>query len=55
MLVDLAMVKAIWRVLLFIGFGALFLVLSYFFQSLWKPGLKPGLKPGIKPPGESPA
>ncbi|MHB1325635.1 MAG: DUF2339 domain-containing protein [Thermoleophilia bacterium] len=55
LLVDLAMVKAIWRVLLFIGFGALFLVLSYFFQSLWKPGLKPGLKPGIKPPGESPA
>ena len=37
LLVDLGAVKAIWRVLLFIGFGILFLALSYFFQSLWKP------------------
>ena len=37
LIVDLAAVKAIWRVLLFVGFGGLFLVLSYFFQSLWKP------------------
>lgn len=41
LLVDLATVKAIWRVLLLIGFGALFLTLSYFFQSLWRPALKP--------------
>ena len=34
--VDLAAVKAIWRVLLFIGFGGGFLALSYYFQSLKK-------------------
>ncbi|CAN5146876.1 DUF2339 domain-containing protein [soil metagenome] len=37
-LVDLAEVEAIWRVLLFLGFGGLFLVLSYFLRSLWRPG-----------------
>jgi uncharacterized membrane protein len=36
-LVDLVEVEAIWRVLLFIGFGVVFLLLSYFFQSLWRP------------------
>lgn len=49
LLIDLSTVKAIWRVLLFIGFGGLFLVLSYFFQSLWKPAIKPA----VEPPGES--
>lgn len=53
LLVDLGKVKAIWRVLLFIGFGGLFLVLSYFFQSLWKPSDKPQVKPVIKPSGET--
>lgn len=38
LMVDLGAVKAIWRVLLLIGFGTLFLTLSYFFQSLWRPG-----------------
>lgn len=33
-MVDLATVKAIWRVLLFIGFGGVFLGLSYWFISL---------------------
>ena len=37
-LVDLAELKAIWRVLLFLGFGGVFLVLSYYFQALWKQG-----------------
>ena len=37
LMVDLGAVKAIWRVLLLVGFGALFLTLSYFFQSLWRP------------------
>lgn len=41
LLVDLAAVKAIWRVLLLIGFGALFLTLGYFFQSLWRPAIMP--------------
>lgn len=35
-LVDLARLEAIWRILLFLGFGGIFLVLSYFYQSLWK-------------------
>jgi len=35
-LVDLAQLETIWRVLLFLGFGGLFLVLSYYFRSLWK-------------------
>lgn len=51
LLVDLSTVKAIWRVLLFTGFGGLFLVLSYFFQSLWKPAVKAV----AEPPGDSPA
>jgi hypothetical protein len=34
--VDLAEVETIWRILLFIGFGGIFLVLSYYFQRLWK-------------------
>jgi hypothetical protein len=36
-LVDLAQVQALWRVLLFMGFGALFLLLSYFLPNLLKP------------------
>ena len=35
---DLSGVEAIWRVLLFLGFGGLFLVLSYYLQSLWRGG-----------------
>jgi len=35
-LVDLAELETIWRVLLFLGFGGLFLFLSYYFQALWK-------------------
>jgi uncharacterized membrane protein len=33
-LVDLAMLDTIWRVLLFMGFGGIFLALSYFFRDL---------------------
>jgi len=33
-IVDLASVPAIWRILLFIGFGGVFLALSYWFMSL---------------------
>jgi uncharacterized membrane protein len=36
-LVDLAGVEAVWRILLFLGFGGLFLVLGYYLQHLWKP------------------
>lgn len=36
-LVDLASIEAVWRVLLFLGFGALFLALSFYTRSLWRP------------------
>ncbi len=36
-LVDLVGVEAVWRILLFLGFGGLFLVLSYYLQHLWRP------------------
>ncbi len=36
-LVDLAGVEAVWRIMLFLGFGGLFLVLSYYLQQLWRP------------------
>jgi len=35
-LIDLANLETIWRVLLFLGFGAVLLLLSYYFQALWK-------------------
>lgn len=35
-LIDLSQLQAIWRILLFIGFGAVFLVLGYYWQSEWK-------------------
>jgi uncharacterized membrane protein len=34
--IDLAELEAIWRILLFLGFGALLLVVSYAFPSLWR-------------------
>lgn len=34
--VDLATVDAIWKILLFIGFGIVLLVISYFIQGVWK-------------------
>lgn len=37
-LVDLVWVSAVWRILLFLGFGGLFLILSYYLQVLWKTG-----------------
>ncbi|WP_018247975.1 DUF2339 domain-containing protein [Orenia marismortui] len=38
-MIDLANVEAIWKILLFIGFGVVFLVISYYLQILWKPKL----------------
>ena len=35
-LVDLAKLETIWKVLLFVGFGSIFLALSYYFPKLWK-------------------
>lgn len=35
-IIDLAQVRAIWRVLMSVGFGGLFLLLSYFFRNLWR-------------------
>ncbi len=40
-LVDLAELETIWRVLLFLGFGGLFLALSYHYSALWKSDGKP--------------
>ena len=34
--VDLAELEAVWRILLFLGFGALLLVVSYLFPSVWR-------------------
>lgn len=36
-IVDLARIEALWRVLLFLGFGGAFLALGYFSRSLWRP------------------
>ena len=36
-LYDLANLEALWRILLFLGFGGAFLGLSYFLKILWKP------------------
>jgi hypothetical protein len=39
-LVDLVAVDTIWRIALFIGFGALLLALSYYFPNWLRPGLE---------------
>ena len=36
-LVDLSEVELIWRVVLFLGFGGLFLAMSYYLRGLWRP------------------
>jgi len=36
LLVDLISLDAVWRILLFLGFGGVFLVLSYYLQALWR-------------------
>jgi hypothetical protein len=36
LLVDLIYLDAVWRILLFLGFGGVFLVLSYYLQALWR-------------------
>jgi Predicted membrane protein (DUF2339) len=36
LLVDLISLDAVWRILLFLGFGGIFLVLSYYLQTLWR-------------------
>ena len=35
-IIDLAELETIWKVLLFVGFGTVFLALSYYFPKLWK-------------------
>jgi len=35
-LVDLSALETIWRIVLFLGFGGVFLLLSYFFRTLWR-------------------
>jgi uncharacterized membrane protein len=36
LLVDLINLDAVWRILLFLGFGGVFLILSYYLQALWR-------------------
>jgi uncharacterized membrane protein len=36
LVIDLAELAAIWRILLFFGFGGAFLILSYFSRMLWQ-------------------
>jgi uncharacterized membrane protein len=40
-LVDLAALDALWRILLFLTLGGLFLLISYFLQGLWRE--RPGM------------
>jgi uncharacterized membrane protein len=51
-LVDLAEVEAFWRVLLFIGFGVLFLALSYYLRALWRPAQRSARGPGQRDEGK---
>jgi hypothetical protein len=51
-LVDLAEVEAFWRVLLFLGFGTLFLALSYYLRALWRPGQRSTEEPGRHDEGD---
>lgn len=44
-LIDLSTLQAIWRILLFLGFGGVFLTLSYFFQALWRQTPQPPQAP----------
>ena len=37
---DLSGVEAIWRILLFLGFGSLFLALGYYLKKLWRPDIQ---------------
>ncbi|NKB69785.1 MAG: DUF2339 domain-containing protein [Candidatus Latescibacteria bacterium] len=41
-LVDLAQLEALWRILLFLGFGGVFLILGYYFQALWRGAAEEG-------------
>jgi hypothetical protein len=45
LLVDMGAVETIWRILLFIGFGGAFLVVSYYVQNLIRRGPTHGGKP----------
>lgn len=46
-LVDLAAIDPLWRVLLFLGFGGVFLWLSYYFQNAISGKPRPPRAPGI--------
>ena len=42
---DLAALDPLWRILLFLGFGGLFLLLSYHLRNLWNPREDDGARP----------
>jgi uncharacterized membrane protein len=45
-LVDLREVETLWRIVSFLGFGVVFLALSYWLRDLWKPGAANEAKDG---------
>jgi uncharacterized membrane protein len=47
LLVDLINLDAVWRILLFLGFGGVFLVLSYYLQALWRAKSRSSKSAGI--------
>jgi len=46
LLVDLINLDAVWRILLFLGFGGVFLILSYYLQALWRAESRPSKSAG---------
>ena len=46
-------VDGIWLILLFLGFGVVFLTPSYYFRSLWEPGAKAATPTATKTGSES--
>jgi hypothetical protein len=45
---DLVTLDPLWRVLLFLGFGGLFLLLSYHLRNLWNPGEAATTEPHVQ-------
>lgn len=49
LIIDLAYLEIIWRILIFLGFGAAFLVISYYMKDQWK---TPAADSTLSPTGE---
>lgn len=53
-IVDLAELDPVWRIVLFIGLGALLLLISYFFPSIWKGEVDDDLSPSVRSADQPP-